>query len=81
MPTFIDGRAEMYGNAFLARDYQAENGNEAVLADLLARYHIAWTLLTPNVGAVLVMDHLPGWQRVYTDDRAVIHRRIAPPQQ
>ncbi len=81
VPTFIDGRVEMYGDAFLARAFQAENGNEAVLADLLARYHITWTLLTPNVGAVLVMDHLPGWQRVYADDRAVIHRRIAPQQQ
>lgn len=77
VPTFIDGRIEMYGDAFLQRDYEAENGNEAVLSDLLSRYRISWTLLRPGEGAVLVMDHLPGWQRVYGDAHAVIHRRIA----
>jgi hypothetical protein len=77
VPTFIDGRIEMYGDAFLQRDYQAENGNETVLAELLSRHHIAWTLLRPEAGAVLVMDHLPGWQRVYSDAYAVIHRRLA----
>lgn len=76
VPTFIDGRVEMYGNDFVAKAYAAENGNKAVLKELLARYHIAWTLLTPSIGAVLVMDHLPGWERVYAGNRAVIHRRI-----
>lgn len=78
---FIDGRVEMYGDHFLKRDFQAENGNEAVLADLLSRYHIAWTLLRPDAGAVLVMDHLPGWQQVYADAHAVIHRRLAAASQ
>jgi hypothetical protein len=77
VPSFIDGRVEMYGDAFLKRDFEAENGNEAVLAELLSRYHIAWTLLRPDEGAVLVMDHLPGWQRVFGDMHAVVHRRIA----
>ncbi len=80
VPSFIDGRVEMYGNAFVAKAYEAENGNKTVLNELLARYHIAWTLLMPSVGAVLVMDHLPGWQRVYADQRAVIYRRIAADQ-
>jgi hypothetical protein len=77
VPNFIDGRVEMYGDAFLKRDFQAENGNETALAGLLSRYRIAWTLLRPDEGAVLVMDHLPGWQRVFSDTHAVIHRRIA----
>ena len=77
IPSFIDGRIEMYGNDFLAQDFRAERGNEAVLTELLARYRIGWTLFVPNAGAVLVMDHLAGWQRVYADDWAVVHRRIA----
>ena len=76
VPVLIDGRIEMYGNDFLAADWHAERGGEAALADLLARYRIAWTLLRPDAGAVLVLDHLPGWQRVYADSLAVIHRRI-----
>ena len=74
VPDFIDGRIEMYGNDFLATDYQAERGSEAALRELLARYHIAWTLLLPEAGAVGVMDRLDGWERVYADNRAVIHR-------
>jgi hypothetical protein len=77
VPSFIDGRVEMYGNDFLAKDYQAERGDRAALEELLARYHIAWTLLLPEAGAVGVMDRLAGWERVYADERAVIHRRIA----
>lgn len=78
VPTFIDGRIEMYGDQFLADDYAAERGNEAVLTRLLDRYDATWTMFTPAAGAVLVMDHLPGWERVYADDWAIVHRRIAP---
>jgi uncharacterized membrane protein len=77
VPSFIDGRAEMYGNDFLGRDYRAERGDAAALADIVARYQIAWTLLLPEAGAVGVFDRLAGWQRVYGDDYAVIHRRMA----
>jgi hypothetical protein len=66
----------MYGNDFVAQAFKAENGNMAAITDLIARYRFSWTLLMPQDGAVLVFDHLPGWQRVYTDSRAVIHRRI-----
>ena len=76
VPVFIDGRVEMYGNDFLAEDFVAERGGEDALAQLLARYHVAWTLLRPEAGAVLVLDHLAGWQRVFADRQAVIHRRI-----
>ena len=76
VPTFIDGRVEMYGNDFLAADYRAEGGGEAALSEILERYQIAWTLLAPGIGAVGVIDRLPGWERVYADDSAVIHRRI-----
>ena len=76
VPTFIDGRIEMYGNDFLATDYRAERGGETALSEIFERYHIAWTLLAPGIGAVGVIDRLSGWERVYADNRAVIHRRI-----
>ncbi len=84
VPVFIDGRVEMYGNDFLAKDYQAERGDQAAVKELLARYQIAWTLLVawtlflPGAGAVGALDRLAGWERVYADDRAVIHRRTDP---
>src|SRR5712691_11879734 len=78
VPVFIDGRVEMYGNDLLAKDYQAERGDQAAVKELLARYHIAWTLFLPGAGAVGVLDRLAGWERIYADDRAVIHRRTGP---
>jgi hypothetical protein len=79
VPTFIDGRIEMYGNDFLAEDVAAERGDAPVLKDLLARYRIGWTLLLPQSGAAAVMDRQEGWERVYADKYAVIHRRLEAP--
>jgi hypothetical protein len=77
IPTFIDGRAELFGDAFLDRYLAAEKGGEPALTSLLESYRITWTLLAPQQGAVARLDALPGWRRVYTDGHAVVHRRIA----
>jgi hypothetical protein len=75
VPTFIDGRIELYGNDFLAAYLKAERGDTATLSDLLDRYHIAWALLQTPSPAVAALGRLPGWRRVYGDDQAVIYRR------
>jgi hypothetical protein len=76
IPTFIDGRIELYGNSFLARYLEAEHGSEAALVALLERYGITWTLLVPEQDAVQRLDNLQGWRRVYSDGHAVIHKRL-----
>ena len=75
--TFIDGRAELYGNEFLDRYLAAERGSEHALATLLDTHRITWTLLAPQQAAVTRLDALPGWRRVYADAIAVIHVRSA----
>ena len=76
VPTFIDGRTELYGGAFLARHTRA-----VTLADLpdflklLDEYKIGATLLTPATPAVALLDMQPGWTRLYADDVAVAHIR------
>jgi hypothetical protein len=77
VPTFIDGRIEMYGDAFLARYVAIEYGDAATLEDVLDRYHIAWTLLDPRDRAAAVTTTLPGWRRVYEGPYAVIDVRAA----
>ncbi len=79
IPTFIDGRIELYGNAFLARYLDAANGDARALGQLLDRWKISWTLLAPQQGAVSTLDHLPGWRRAYSDPRAVIYVRTNAP--
>lgn len=81
IPTFIDGRTELYGAAFLRR-YR----NAVMLDDLndflrlLDEYRITATLLETDTPAIALLDRLPGWKRLYADDIAVVHvRDPAPP--
>jgi len=69
---FIDGRY-FYGDAFIKRYVDATLLLSGELPQLLAEYGIVWTLLTPRNPAVVLLDHLPGWRRFYTDDIAVVH--------
>ncbi|SDT26881.1 hypothetical protein [Bradyrhizobium canariense] len=74
--TFIDGRGELYGGEFIAR-----YNRDVSLADLpdflklLDQYKFGATLLAPDTPAVALLDRLPDWQRVYSDDVAVVHKR------
>jgi hypothetical protein len=79
IPTFIDGRSELYGGPFIER-YNRDI-SLADLADflkLLDQYKIEATLLEPNTPAVALLDRLPDWRRVYSDDVAVVHKRSPP---
>ncbi|WP_247724334.1 hypothetical protein [Thauera aromatica] len=74
VPVFIDGRADMYGDALLERYLDAlKLKSTGTLPDLLADYRIAWTLLEPGTPAVVLLDRLPGWRRIYSDEIAVVH--------
>jgi len=75
---FIDGRAELYGDELIRRYVQAMLLESGELPKLLDRYGIAWTLIAPERPAVLLLDRLPGWRRLYTDDIAIVHVRTDP---
>jgi len=72
---FIDGRTDMYGDAFVKRYVEATRGVTGELPAMLDQYHATWTLFAAKSPAVTLMDHLAGWKRVYADDTAVIHAR------
>lgn len=67
---FIDGRVDMYGDDLLRRFNDTAN-----LPRLLDDYRIEWTLLRPTSPHLALLDRLPGWRRLYSDDTAVIHVR------
>jgi hypothetical protein len=71
---FIDGRY-LYGDAFIKRYYEALQLESDKLPELLSEYGITWTLIAPHLPAVVLLDHLPGWRRLYADDVAVVHVR------
>lgn len=74
VPTFIDGRLEMYGNRFFERYLTAEHHADA-LARLLDRYHADWALLAPHGEAAALITRLPGWRRVWAGRNAVVAAR------
>jgi hypothetical protein len=78
IPPFIDGRAELYGDEFIKRYVQAMLLESDELPKLLEQYGITWTLIAPERPAALLLDHLPGWRRLYADDIAVVHVRTDP---
>jgi hypothetical protein len=76
IPTFIDGRGELYGGDFIKLYADAVNlrGDEP-LETLLDRYKIDWTFLAKDQPANKLLAHLPGWHQAYSDDQATIFVR------
>ncbi|MGE5158188.1 MAG: hypothetical protein ACM3OF_08570 [Gemmatimonas sp.] len=76
VPTFIDGRTELYGEKFFV-DHNAASGlmKPENLFRLLDQYHIQATLMRTQSAATKLLDHVDGWQKVYSDDIATIHVR------
>lgn len=74
--SFIDGRAELYGEKFVMDYFAAtEARNVGDLLRMLDDYRIDATLLNDASPAAYALDHVNGWKRIYTDDIAVIHVR------
>lgn len=76
IPVFIDGRADIYGDAFFKAHLEAlDQRPPGSLEPLLDKHRITWSLLRPDTPALGVLDRLPHWRRVYADDFAVVHKR------
>jgi hypothetical protein len=74
IPTFIDGRSEMFGEVFV-REYLDSLRSRDLLRQVLEKYRIEWTLLRPGSYEAEVLNDFPEWRRFYVDDVAVIHVR------
>jgi hypothetical protein len=72
---FIDGRADMYGDAFVKRYTLINNGDPAAVEAALKQYGVVWTITQPKEGVVKVLEGRPGWKRIYTDKYAVVMAR------
>ena len=78
VPVFVDGRAELYGESFgmnLARALQLKDVDGFL--NLLKTEDIDAVMLDPATPASRLLDHIGGWQRLYADERVVVHVRAA----
>jgi hypothetical protein len=72
---YVDGRADMYGDAFVQQYLAIASGAEPAADQAFKRWNICWTIVSPRDGLVAVLDHKPGWRRIYADPFAVVHVR------
>jgi hypothetical protein len=75
IPTFIDGRFELYGRQFLQRYFNSislTNADEA--AQFLKQYDVRWALLRPGE-PISFMLKATGWVQIYRDDFAIVLAR------
>ena len=77
---FIDGRAELYGDAMMSLYGRLQAGDDADVESALKRYDIAWTIFAPDSRIVAILDREPGWRRLYADATAVVHVRDGAPE-
>ena len=76
---YIDGRAEIYGDAFVANYFKITDGDMQAFDDAVRRYEIQWTMLTYSQAKLIRSMETSGrWRRVYADEIGVIDVREPP---
>ena len=72
---YVDGRADMFGKAFL-EDYLATTAPDPDrFRACVQRYRIGWALLRPTEPLAGMLEHEPGWRRIYSASNAVVFVR------
>jgi len=71
---FLDTRFDEYGPMLLA-DYNRILYAQDNCLPTLDQYGIDWVFVTPQAPIAVTLEHVGGWQRVYSDNDAVIFVR------
>jgi hypothetical protein len=72
---YIDGRADVYGDAFFTETMQVYDG-VGNWKEPLDRYGIQTVIIDPNVALSTLLRSDNEWSKAYEDDQAVIFRRV-----
>lgn len=75
---YIDGRSDMYGDAFVSDYKRISEGDAAAFERAVERWGIAWTMIPAKSDKLLaLLDKSPDWERIYADKVGVIHVRTS----
>jgi hypothetical protein len=73
---YIDGRGEIYGDEFVTNYLKITDGDMRAFDDVVRRYDIRWTVLSPSQATLIRSMEASGrWRRVYADEFGVIDVR------
>lgn len=72
---FIDGRADMYGDAFTNRFVRLAQGHDAEVDKAIEEFDIEWVFIDTNAKLVRAMEGKDGWRRLHRDDVATVYVR------
>jgi hypothetical protein len=72
---YIDGRADMYGDAFVLDYSRITDGDMGRFNAVVQQHGIRWTMLPARSVLAHALDRSPQWKRVYADRVGVIHVR------
>jgi hypothetical protein len=76
IPTFIDGRAELFGEAFANKYFETEtlvDINQAFAT--LDEYKVRWVVFPPQEPLAQALGRNASWDRVYSDQYSVVYVR------
>lgn len=69
----MDGRADIYGNAFMKEYLALMKGDKALLQAWSREFDLRWAYLEPTEKLVNVLDADPQWKRLYTDKYGIVY--------
>jgi hypothetical protein len=70
---YIDGRADMYGDAFVLDYSRITDGDMGRFDAVVRQYGIRWTMLPTQSVLAQALDRSPEWKRIYADRVGMIH--------
>jgi hypothetical protein len=76
IPTFIDGRGDMYGDPHVMTYAGIVGGDREVFARTVDRWDIRWAIVSQrDKKLVAMLDHTPGWRRIRQNKVGIIYSR------
>ncbi len=79
-PVFVDGRTDLYDDAFL-RDYLRTVNALPGWEERLARYGVRLAVLERDTPLAQTLAGAPGWQTLYADEQVTVFARQSPVSQ
>jgi hypothetical protein len=73
-PVYIDGRIDMYGDAFV-RDYLGIIQGLSRWQDPFDKYSVQVAIISPTSVLRLQLEQSPQWQKIYSDEMAIVFQR------